>query len=471
MMWGEESEICSIGMTMHPSGSASSGISQLAQCGQPDELPELPAPDEQRLQKAAIHLQQRLVLRQWLSKHTLQTYYPKLLAIEVTGLEDVYWLEDGKAKQVFNKDFPRWSTARQSLPISKQRLEVLKADLWSEVVKSSNHQDAWTWGGMLVVSVSVAGLVTLAAMTQPSLAPEAKHSLLQYVTGKYLLPSNCKVNFIVPIGVPCIVFNNTYVHGETFSLDCRTQCACQNGTYGCSSLCPQEHISPRGSCQHPRLVEIPGQCCREWMCDSQTAEHPPSCQPAFSRWSTCSRECGSGLSTRRSNLNPRCHPDTETRICQIRRCLEPLQLDHHEKYHHLRRGHECKATHRLSSAVFLRFGPCRSRKRFRPKYCGVCPVPGISCKPTLSTTVKVEFFCEGSEPNENVSDLLPEYLEPGADLWADNFLPDQDVSEDSRLMTVLVQWVLKCQCTPEESAATSSTGEVILHRVHRTATP
>lgn len=50
-------------------------------------------------------------------------------------------------------------------------------------------------GGMLVVSVSVAGLVTLAAMTQPSLAPEAKHTLLQYVTGKYLLPANCKVTF------------------------------------------------------------------------------------------------------------------------------------------------------------------------------------------------------------------------------------------------------------------------------------
>lgn len=46
---------------------------------------------------------------------------------------------------------------------------------------------------MLVVSVSVAGLVTLAAMTQPSLAPEARHSLLQYVTGKYLLPANCTV--------------------------------------------------------------------------------------------------------------------------------------------------------------------------------------------------------------------------------------------------------------------------------------
>lgn len=171
------------------------GISQLAQCGQLGDLPELPAPDEQRLQKAAALLQQRLVLRQWLTKYNLQHQYQRLLSLEVTSLEDVYWLEDPRARQALQKDFPQWSIARQSLPISKQRLEALKADLWSEVVKSSNHQDAWTWGGMLVVSVSVAGLVTLAAMTQPSLAPEAKHSLLQYVTGKYLLPSNCKVAF------------------------------------------------------------------------------------------------------------------------------------------------------------------------------------------------------------------------------------------------------------------------------------
>lgn len=104
-------------------------------------------------------------------------------------------MEDSRASQLLGKDWPVWSQARQNLPTSKALLEALKADLWSTVVKSSQHQDAWTWGGMLVVSVSVAGLVTLAAMTQPSLAPEARHSLLQYVTGKYLLPANCKVEW------------------------------------------------------------------------------------------------------------------------------------------------------------------------------------------------------------------------------------------------------------------------------------
>ncbi|XP_014226475.1 apoptosis-resistant E3 ubiquitin protein ligase 1 isoform X1 [Trichogramma pretiosum] len=171
------------------------GISSLASCGEVESLPELPPQDEERLQRAARLLQQRLVLRQWLVDHGLHNHYQRLLQMEVLSLEDVYWVEDNAVRVALGKDLPRWIQARQTLPTSKEDLDVLKADLWSSVVKNSQHQDAWTWGGMLVVSVSVAGLVTLAAMTQPALAPEAKHSLLQYVTGKYLLPGNCRVHF------------------------------------------------------------------------------------------------------------------------------------------------------------------------------------------------------------------------------------------------------------------------------------
>ncbi|XP_043274766.1 apoptosis-resistant E3 ubiquitin protein ligase 1 isoform X2 [Venturia canescens] len=171
------------------------GISSLASCGEVEALPELPPQDEERLQRAARLLQQRLVLRQWLTDHGLNVHYQKLMQMEVVSLEDVYGVQDNEVRGVLGKDLQRWIQARQTLPTSKDILEALKADLWSSVVKNSQHQDAWTWGGMLVVSVSVAGLVTLAAMTQPALAPEAKHSLLQYVTGKYLLPSNCRVHF------------------------------------------------------------------------------------------------------------------------------------------------------------------------------------------------------------------------------------------------------------------------------------
>ncbi|XP_032592296.1 apoptosis-resistant E3 ubiquitin protein ligase 1 isoform X6 [Drosophila grimshawi] len=171
------------------------GISSLSSSGDPERLPELPPGDEQRLQRAALHLQQKLILREWLREYRMQHHYQRLLAVEVASLEDVYWLEDSRASKLLGKDWQLWSTARQGLPTSKAQLDALKAQLWSTVVKSSQHQDAWTWGGMLVVSVSVAGLVTLAAMTQPSLAPEARHSLLQYVTGKYLLPANCRVQW------------------------------------------------------------------------------------------------------------------------------------------------------------------------------------------------------------------------------------------------------------------------------------
>ncbi|XP_042239145.1 CCN family member 1-like [Homarus americanus] len=71
----------------------------------------------------------------------------------------------------------------------------------------------------------------------------------------------------------CTVNNRTYDHGQTFTLDCRTQCTCQNGTYACVSLCPSESILPGQQCHNPHLVTVPGQCCREWMCDRDPETH------------------------------------------------------------------------------------------------------------------------------------------------------------------------------------------------------
>lgn len=53
------------------------GISSISGCGNPERLPELPAGDEQRLQRAALHLQQKLILREWLKENRLQHHYAK----------------------------------------------------------------------------------------------------------------------------------------------------------------------------------------------------------------------------------------------------------------------------------------------------------------------------------------------------------------------------------------------------------
>lgn len=71
--------------------------------------------------------------------------------MEVASLDDVYWLEDSRARTVVGKDFVTWSAARQALPTSKDDLAQLKGELWSAVVKSTQHEDVWTWGEASVV--------------------------------------------------------------------------------------------------------------------------------------------------------------------------------------------------------------------------------------------------------------------------------------------------------------------------------
>lgn len=71
----------------------------------------------------------------------------RLQQLEVASLEDVYWFEQTK---VLGKDADLWSKVRQKLPTSKSQLETMKADLWSTIVKTSSHNDAWAWGDVAV---------------------------------------------------------------------------------------------------------------------------------------------------------------------------------------------------------------------------------------------------------------------------------------------------------------------------------
>ncbi|XP_069162927.1 uncharacterized protein [Procambarus clarkii] len=215
--------------------------------------------------------------------------------------------------------------------------------------------------------------------------------------------------------VRCTVNNHTYDDGEAFTLDCRTQCTCQNGTYACVSLCPSESIPPSAQCHNPHLVTVPGQCCREWMCDTDPgkAVGPPECERGSGKWSRCSLEsCGAGVSVRWSTDNARCQLINQTRLCQLRPCqdLRRQQLttpQHQPGYvrasrkHHIRRGHTCKATQRNVKAVRLRAGWCVSERRYRPKTCGACP--DRCCTVHTSTTISIAFLC----PLHANTNLLP----------------------------------------------------------------
>ncbi|XP_076316194.1 CCN family member 4-like [Tachypleus tridentatus] len=108
-------------------------------------------------------------------------------------------------------------------------------------------------------------------------------------------------------GIGCQIGSVTYTDGETFKLDCKTQCTCQNGTYGCVSLCPHENVRPSAKCRNPQLVPVTGACCREWLCDQSLSENRKgNCTRYSTVWSPCSVTCGVGVSFRETNDNNEC---------------------------------------------------------------------------------------------------------------------------------------------------------------------
>lgn len=87
------------------------------------------------------------------------------------------------------------------------------------------------------------------------------------------LPSlPCFPHVLAVEGDNCVFDGVIYRSGETFQPSCKYQCTCADGQIGCVPRCEEDLLLPQPDCPAPRKVEVPGECCEKWVCDSSEKE-------------------------------------------------------------------------------------------------------------------------------------------------------------------------------------------------------
>ncbi|XP_041744671.1 CCN family member 5 [Coregonus clupeaformis] len=223
----------------------------------------------------------------------------------------------------------------------------------------------------------------------------------------------------------CELNGMRFDEGQTFQPSCAQLCHCLGGGVTCVPLCSDDlQVPAAANCPNPQLLRQPGRCCREWVCESldnniyadtmATVERPPerervrqdfrgdgggaqsqgqglnsNCIEQSTDWSPCSSSCGPGVSTRSSNQNWACRPQTQTRLCQVR----PCQATAVPRSRSQAGMGGCDSSFRSPVPIHLEHQGCLSTLAYRSRFCGLqCP-DGRCCSPYRTRTVSMAFRC------------------------------------------------------------------------------
>jgi connective tissue growth factor len=119
------------------------------------------------------------------------------------------------------------------------------------------------------------------------------------------------------------------------------------------------------------------------------------CPVQTTEWSPCSRECGWGIRERITNDKTDREMKKETKLCQLKPCHHVTSIKtmlNSNKYI----NKACLKTTRPKDPVTLTFSGCKSKRQYKPRYCGLCK-DDRCCEPEETETVNVTFECPGNE--------------------------------------------------------------------------